>query len=714
MKIKAFNKFILRTPLFPIDNIGELKIDSLFEEAVYLSSPDLYTLGIKNYKPSEKQQLAIFKYWRRSCCRCTPFGLFAGCSIGKISDENNILLKKRENYERQSRLDMRCLDLITETLKKIPEVIYGVKFFANSSIYESRDNLRYIECKIDEKLIRRYELISVNFSEYLKLILDEASSGSTFINLVNLLVSNDIPINDSEEFIHELIRSQLLVSELDLQVTGSNPLKRMINILSHIKPKINILDSLVRIQNELVRIDSCSSDHIYKRYDLIQKELRRLIPDISLKNFLQVDSFKPTKKCILSQDIVEDVKKGIMIIDKINNYTHGSPQNLINFKNQFRERYGDRQIPLLDALDVESGIGYNSYLNLLSDNSEIIEGIEIPSTSKDNMVLSEAEVFFYRKMNQALSMRQMEIQLTEDDLKDFKDVGSNLPLTFSAVIELSYSKDKKLKIGLGEVGGSSASNLLSRFGSSNDKIKTFACEICDKEKELIGNNKIIAEVVHLPESRFGNVLLRPTLREYEIPFLSKSSVDIDNQIKLNEIMVSIENDRILLFSTRLKKEIIPRLSSAFNYMYNTQHVYQFLGDMQYQDVNTNLSFTWGQVERVATFLPRVSYKNIIFSPATWIILDSDLQILNLKEDLIVEKFKEYREINNIPTLVNMEEGDKKLILNLNDSNCVKILINTLHRNKSVKLLETFDQEHLVKGSDGSYSNEFILSFYSHE
>lgn len=38
---------------------------------------------------------------------CTPFGLFAGCSVGKIEVESNIILDLPEKHKRFTQFDMQ-------------------------------------------------------------------------------------------------------------------------------------------------------------------------------------------------------------------------------------------------------------------------------------------------------------------------------------------------------------------------------------------------------------------------------------------------------------------------------------------------------------------------------------------------------------------------------------------------------------------------------
>lgn len=63
-------------------------------------------------------------------------------------------------------------------------------------------------------------------------------------------------------------------------------------------------------------------------------------------------------------------------------------------------------------------------------------------------------------------------------------------------------------IYLRSTGGSSATNLLGRFAHTDQQIYNLVSSIAEREQEL-NPTVIIAEIVHLPENRTGNILQRP-------------------------------------------------------------------------------------------------------------------------------------------------------------------------------------------------------------
>src|SRR5580693_9384260 len=121
--------FVLRTPLLPFDTLAGLtgsrdaaraKLRAIVEhpavrEAVFLASPSLEA-DIDRWlrePPGErtiKAERSIVRYVCRMTGRATPFGLFSGCSIGRIGGElgeqTHLQLEPLDRDRRHTRLDM--------------------------------------------------------------------------------------------------------------------------------------------------------------------------------------------------------------------------------------------------------------------------------------------------------------------------------------------------------------------------------------------------------------------------------------------------------------------------------------------------------------------------------------------------------------------------------------------------------------------------------
>jgi SAM-dependent methyltransferase len=121
---------------------------------------------------------------------------------------------------------------------------------------------------------------------------------------------------------------------------------------------------------------------------------------------------------------------------------------------------------------------------------------------------------------------------------------------------------------------------------------------------------VFAEVAHLPEGRIGNVLCRPVLRDYEIAYLGGSGAPPDRQLPAADLRVSVRDDRIVLRSVRLDREVIPRMTTAHNYTWRSLPVYRFLCLLQHQGVAAGLQWDWGPLAE-APFLPRVRCGRVV-------------------------------------------------------------------------------------------------------
>lgn len=163
MNYKPFTNFVFRTPAYPLDKYQQyisdlengkdelLLSDDYFLESIYIASPILYN-EIQKYKsgklPSkEKERLlsTMLRYLIRMSWRCTPFGLFSGCSLGVLSDENKVIMPLQQNFNRHTRLDMNYLCALIFSVSQKDDIRSMLKYYPNTSLYLLGNQLRYIE-----------------------------------------------------------------------------------------------------------------------------------------------------------------------------------------------------------------------------------------------------------------------------------------------------------------------------------------------------------------------------------------------------------------------------------------------------------------------------------------------------------------------------------------------------------------------------------------
>ena len=326
--------------------------------------------------------------------------------------------------------------------------------------------------------------------------------------------------------------------------------------------------------------------------------------------------------------------------------------------------------------------------------------------------------FLLKKYRNAIKTNSSEVNITDEEIDGViknSTLTEKFGNTFSAIIEVVEADPENdiYKILLKNVGGSTGAHLLGRFCHGDNEMFRLVNEIISIENELAGNT-ILAEIVHLPESRTGNVLLRPVLRSFEIPYLARGSVEKEFQLCLDDLFLSHKNNQIVLRSKKLNKVIVPMLTNAHNFSFNALPVYQFLCDLQFQGTTGGLAFSWGNLAYEHPFLPKVTYNDLILSPAQWNITISDIKkLFEEKEDQkMLEGIYSWREENKIPKQVLLSEGDNELFIDLEVPLYLRMLWATVKNKQICKLVEFLynPAKPLVTCSSGWHTNEIILIF----
>lgn len=781
MKYSLNAKVILRIPVQPLkthftkEDLLTFFTKKESQEALFLSSTDLldafkkWQSGILDTQKEDRLITALLKYATRMHSRCTPFGLFAGCGILDINAET--IEVKKGIIERSTRLDMNFSCALAQNLAQLPYIQKHLKFYPNSSLYFVQDKLRYIEYYYKDKS-RVHKISAVDSSIYLQKILQKARSGVRLNDLAIVIVDDDITFEEAYAFVTEIVLSQLLISELEPNVTGENLLNQIIKVFigiineneprdwkkdtesTHEIQKIQGIIELLKSTNEQLRIidnSNCNDISVYKQ---LAQKLSSLEVPFELNKLFQTDmfiapykSYKPKAtrhnseivQNILQENdrfkqeseqsnalIIDSETKSIEVERKNKNLeiqltkaltilnqltTKESKTNLSEFKEKFYERYEAEEVPLLKVLDTEMGIGYAQNTNHSGDLNPLVNDLFLPfqNNREKKIIWNKRQSFLFKKLLEAQRNTAHSIELNSKDLKDFECDWNDLPDSFSVMYKHLGKRDNKDLISVENAGGSSATYLLGRFGSANKQIGDLVNEIAKAEQEK-NPDSVLAEIVHLPESRTGNILMRPTFRDYEIPYLSNSTLPQEQQINLEDLFISIKYNRIYLWSKKLKKEVVPRMGNAHNFSFNSLPVYHFLCDLQTQNIRGGIYFDWGNLKDQFSFLPRVEVDNVVLSYASWQLKKVDYEVLLKKDTNLMEIAFEWRKKLRLPQLVLLADGDNELLINLENELSIKMFVSMIKKRSGIVLKEfLFDEKTaIVKDEDGNvYVNEFI-------
>ncbi|MDR5591106.1 lantibiotic dehydratase family protein [Christiangramia sp. SM2212] len=731
-RYSPFPNHIIRTPLLPLsyyskitngNKVEKLKLKKAFEnpivkEAIYLASPVFYEElekwfegAVKSEKNERKLISSFLKYLARISSRCTPFGLFAGCAVGTTGETIDLKMNDASDNQRHTRLDMDYLISLAQNLAENEIIKPQLKFYTNNSIYRVQNKYRYVEYEyIFEK--RHHKIVGVNYAEYLELILISAQNGVKFNELANLLVDGDTDFLEASAVIQNLIDNQILVSELTPILSGPEFMSQILKVLRGLDGIDDLIKKVEKIELRVNNLDQSLGNSIDAYKNIIQ-EIEGLEVDFKIKHLFQTDLILKPQKNVINNSLKYRVLNAIRILNILT--PPSSNFFLKQFKEKFYERYEERKMPLAMALDVEMGVGYNQ--NGISDFNPLIDALNFGNGNEEDpveMKWSEIDFIIHKKIRNAISKQQFIVQLTDEDFKNYQANWDDLPETFSAMIEILKGEANE-KVKLKYIGGSSAANLMGRF-CHGDKIMLDYVKNITEVENSINKDKILAEIVHLPESRVGNILMRPNFRNFEIPYLAHSSASCKNQINISDLQINVKNGRkIILTSKKFEKEIKPKHTNAHNFTYDSLPMYNFLCDVQTDQQRDNLGIQFGTLGNEYEYVPRIEYEGIILSEAFWNISKQEIQELFevSKNDRQLEiKLKEFLEVKNIPNWVLLPEGDNELLINFKNLTSTRMFLDTVKNKKQFKLLEfLYVQEGKNESVEDLHTNQVILSYY---
>ncbi|MBD2699535.1 lantibiotic dehydratase [Spirosoma sp. BT702] len=735
MTTSAFSTAFVRVPIAPhaiIQDIDWTRLTQLiqqpqFLEALYIASPALYDEAIKldtSRLPDEKNKRVVYsliKYLSRYGTRCTPFGLFGGFSTLPITNSaTSVRIDPTVRIRKVIRLDMNYLCALAQDLEKHGAIRSFLRFFPNNSLYQINEQYRYVEYRYNEFGSRVHQLSSADFSAYLETVLERANTGATVHELAATLISDEISEEEADGFIEAMLAAQLLVSELEPALTGDNFLFQLIDALAAIHTRHpseevqDVLNLLRDVAVGLANVEESTDDTSTEKFTAIEEKLSQLPTPFDRKVLFQIDTYLPETEGQLNKGLLNKLMAKIPSLLKLTPTGH---ETLDTFRDKFFEKYEEEEVPLMIALDPEIGVGYPAG-GQKSDASPLLDGISrfASTPESQNVTIPKEHHFLLRKLADAQLSGTYQIEITEDDLRQFEPVQATLPLTNTALFSVIREEGRE-KIILESFGGVTGTYFLGRFGHTDPSVLQLLREISQTEDQA-RPDVIFADIVHLPEARTGNVIIRPALKDYQIPFLGKASVDKEHEIPVNDLMISVRGNRIRLRSKTHNKLVAPRLSNAHNYAnLDSLDTYHFLCDIQAQHEQRVICYVGGAYSHLFVFNPRITLDNLILSEAQWHFRDTHVKSLvtTFKQNnwpLLREALAQWRTQYRIPRYVSLVNFDNELYVDLENQWLAETFMNEIKSLDKFTIKEFLHRSDtsVVQSSAGWHTNQFVVAF----
>jgi len=665
-----------------------------------------------------KTQRSLMKYLARATYRCTPFGLFAGISwyaprAGKTpAAHSGIVLSPADTYLQHARIDMGVIGEIRAKLLADRQIRRSLKYFRNPTLHKSGCYWHYLADRCGLATLASYATRGSPHLDGLLDAMDQQPTDRSFDDLLSLLGSAAAEpfTGDRVQFIDELIKSGIVLSTLEPRLTGGgDPLD---DVLLALRECVDhpAYSALADIRDLLEQIRASPIGEGQEAFRRIAQDLGTFLGTRAASDVVQVDLQKPLQSAYLQPSIIASVRAGI---DALLALSPTPPTDLQQFYQAFLDRYGERQVPLLEVFDPAIGLPFGGEED---DALPMGEGSFPAAAAADETchVGKHVRALLLRKWEAACHEGIDEIVLSGEDIASLQQASPKRPPeSFFVIVSVVRDAHDQSRVVLRDAGGPPGARILARFCSVDPGLAEHTRRYCSDEESNADRGAIFAEIVHWPGHRAGNVLFRTQLRATELPIFGNASAERSRQINLRDILISPESGRIVLRCRKSGRIIVPRQTAAYTVRADSTPIYRFLGSLQSQE-SVLSRFRWPSALSYAPRLPRVVYKNCVLSPQIWQLGRGLLDGLNDRS--IAECYdivQKWREALRWPRYIELAQGDEHLLVDLNNPLSVDCLVVALRQQSLAIIREalTAPPAGFVRDSDGAeFCHELVLPF----
>jgi thiopeptide-type bacteriocin biosynthesis protein len=677
----------LRAPLYSFTRyqpaaLPEILKTTLFQNALYLASPAFYGfMQAKDFdagRLSEKETRGLWKYYNRMCFRPTPFGAFASFTLAGWSREVTAELAGTPAALLHL---LPAAQLLAAWRAAQPPPADEDRLRLNPTAYHAGRSIRFVRSQAQDSGRLHFYLTAISEEDaHRQLLARLRSSEATVAELRRLLVSlTGCTEAEGEDYLQFLLEEQFLFSRQqgDLLVPEGH------------------LSAAEKEAPEQLTAHALLPDTglLHQR---AEAWLTRYGQGMAMpaKGLFYAATERPLVRGGVPEPVRQQITGALLALHRLAAQDPGE-SDLERFKQAFRQRFDRQKVPLLTALDPDSGMSYAEVGDLQAAGGWI-QGIPFrtpPARAATGAWTALHQFFISRWVNHPGHRPGGPIVLCDSDLAQLPEPAP-LSRVLPPSLAVMFSRTQQGQLVIEAAGGATATALIGRFSAFSPAVEDLCTRLARLE-QAHNPDVLFADIGQWTDYHVDNINRRRPVYPYYIPVNTYGELPADRQIALQDLQLFLEGDDLMLESVSLGKRIIPRLATAYNFRHNDLGIFRLLCDLQYQGIRGDFSLDLEHLFPGLSHYPRVEYGAVILCPAKWHFPGAAIKELTARP-FSLGRLHGFRQQHLIPAWVTLGHSDQQLTFNLGNDEQALFFLHCISSQGSMVLREYLEPDRSVR------------------
>ncbi|PDP87096.1 lantibiotic dehydratase [Glycomyces fuscus] len=608
---------LVRVPLLSVEESARMVAagdvhDPVTAMAVDLAAdPHLRTASASQ----ERARATLLRYLARMGGRATPYGLFAGTAPVSVGERRDLEVDRRDRHRVRVRVDVRALEeTVADALDAAdPD---DVPLRLNPLACAGPSAVRFAapgDATAAVVSVRRTEAIDTAV---------EVLGGSEMsaADLADALAER-LPGVDSERlraFVRGLRDKGLLQRSDGLIAPGTEPADRAVRLLDAVGDR----DRAAAVRALLT---GAAGEHPFEpglrdRLDTAWDRAAGHAPALASAKYAERFDLHPElamRAASLDLRTVADLRAAVRRVAALSSPGGGPGFDMAAFRAAFAQRFEDAEVPLLSALDLESGVLRPARRGASELAAEA--GLRTGSHPSEPTVNPELLDLLGRWTADGGHLDGGSVDIAH--LPEADTDGSRALLAVLLGDADPASHDGPHSMLVGGVGRAPHA-LVARFGLHRPAVADRVRGQVDRarERQRAGDpspEPLHAELVYHPGGRIGNVLVRPRVLDESIALTGAHA----GTLHLDRLLLQLRPDGFRLRDSLTGRPVLVELNTAHNVdFHGLDPVYAVLGHLA---TSGGAGWSWGPLARLP-HLPRVTCGRVVVTPERWLLRPEDV------------------------------------------------------------------------------------------